>query len=95
MWGGCVCLVEAERAESRRGEPRGAPGTWAGLSFLLADVDAEICGGVAWGVVLPSPRWEGGAQHCSQSPLPLHPPHREGPPQAAAGLAGVGSCILS
>ena len=49
VWGGCVCLVEAERAESRRREPRGAPGTWAGLSFLLADVDAEICSGVAWG----------------------------------------------
>lgn len=51
VWGGCVCLVEAERAESRRREPRGAPGTWAGLSFLLADVDAEICSGVAWGGV--------------------------------------------
>lgn len=44
---------------------------------------------------LVQPRWEGGAQHCSQSPLPLHPPHREGAPQAAAGLAGAGSCILS
>ena len=63
VWGGCVCLVEAERAESRRREPRGAPGTWAGLSFLLADVDAEICSGVAWGGVA----W-GGRSHSWETP---------------------------
>lgn len=26
VWGACVCLVEAERAESRRRGLRGAPG---------------------------------------------------------------------